>query len=537
MPNHIYNKTILVGSDKNLQAFKQKLRAYQISLLEGERPLGPTDEPFSHLQKNIAIISETVYVRAETTESMGVPEIVPFSFRIATPMPPELSCTEGSQGSLGFALMCPEQEAKELAKIHKIYPPDLRQVFDRYYKMAQEKNLPNLAPPIYSKALLIDLVQQLEPETLQLGAQYLHNLKTHGHTSWYGWCVDKWGTKWDAYDLRPRVESKNALTFIYSTAWSPPMAALKDIAKTFEVAIATAYHDEGGNFSGSSIILPEGWSLPNEVFEQMPERVRINMQRTPEHKASCTQEITFSDREGRMSGILGDVNAAKKLLLLSAPEESLISDKTVNFLLRKIKNEQDLGSFLPSLLKKCPHFMGNANLLLHCAQEHPKMKPAYFFELMEQLQVSPHQTIPDLKKSFAQLWSLSGNLEGIVYAQRTAPEGYLTQAFYHALTSSSSDKLLQELCQVLQEVPINTVSPEVFKKFTLGFLYLALSPACDASLRQTIVKLAHKEHSHLTYRMQEKTKDLLPKIQALEEQGALEQVLHTAPASPKKRTL
>lgn len=41
--------------------------------------------------------------------------------------------------------------------------------------------------------------------------------KKHGHTNWYDWCCNVWGTKWGAYD--PHIDEEGE-QYSFSTAWS-----------------------------------------------------------------------------------------------------------------------------------------------------------------------------------------------------------------------------------------------------------------------------------------------------------------------------
>ena len=55
-------------------------------------------------------------------------------------------------------------------------------------------------------------------EAEELGLKYLENAFWHGHTTWYGWCCENWGTKWNSTGLQ-RIDDD---TIIFDTAWSNP---------------------------------------------------------------------------------------------------------------------------------------------------------------------------------------------------------------------------------------------------------------------------------------------------------------------------
>ena len=65
---------------------------------------------------------------------------------------------------------------------------------------------------------------------------------------WYAWRVENWGTKWDAYDTCEW--EGNSIKFF--TAWSPPIAWLREIALKYpELSFQLDYADEGGGFVGT----------------------------------------------------------------------------------------------------------------------------------------------------------------------------------------------------------------------------------------------------------------------------------------------
>lgn len=82
-----------------------------------------------------------------------------------------------------------------------------------------------------------------------LGNMYIHNILTYGCDTWYDWCCEHWGTKWNACE--PCV-GKNYISF--QTAWSVPDAILEAFAYICDehnVTFEGEYADEDrGNNSG-----------------------------------------------------------------------------------------------------------------------------------------------------------------------------------------------------------------------------------------------------------------------------------------------
>ena len=86
-------------------------------------------------------------------------------------------------------------------------------------------------------------------------AQQKSNIEKYGHSDWYSWCVENWGTKWncDAQDWM-KVENPNedeaSVTFWFDSAWSPPTALYEFIESNSEFIVTASYLEEGMSFVG-----------------------------------------------------------------------------------------------------------------------------------------------------------------------------------------------------------------------------------------------------------------------------------------------
>ena len=64
-----------------------------------------------------------------------------------------------------------------------------------------------------------------------------------GTKNWYGWSVENWGTKWNAYDFENLPKIKDGIVF--NTAWSSVPAIVQKISERFpDVGIEYAWADE-----------------------------------------------------------------------------------------------------------------------------------------------------------------------------------------------------------------------------------------------------------------------------------------------------
>ena len=66
-------------------------------------------------------------------------------------------------------------------------------------------------------------------EAEELGLKYLENIIKYGHSSWYDWRIENWGTKWNSYDL-DRIDDD---TIVFSTAWSNPEPIIKELSAKY----------------------------------------------------------------------------------------------------------------------------------------------------------------------------------------------------------------------------------------------------------------------------------------------------------------
>jgi hypothetical protein len=67
---------------------------------------------------------------------------------------------------------------------------------------------------------------------------------------WYNWCINNWGTKWDASD--PNItDNKSATTYEFSTAWAPPIPVIMAAAAQYpELTFDMRYWEGGMGFQG-----------------------------------------------------------------------------------------------------------------------------------------------------------------------------------------------------------------------------------------------------------------------------------------------
>ena len=76
-------------------------------------------------------------------------------------------------------------------------------------------------------------------------------MEKYGHTSWYDWSIDNWGTKWtvNATSMNPFI--KNQVKIHFDTAWAPPIPVIKKLIEKFpNLKFVHSYFECGMGFSG-----------------------------------------------------------------------------------------------------------------------------------------------------------------------------------------------------------------------------------------------------------------------------------------------
>ncbi len=68
-----------------------------------------------------------------------------------------------------------------------------------------------------------------DPKQIELEAAEKANLEAHGYKTWYDFCVNEWGTKWDVQSDIVEIKNPNCLVAGFDSAWSPPVTAYEKL--------------------------------------------------------------------------------------------------------------------------------------------------------------------------------------------------------------------------------------------------------------------------------------------------------------------
>lgn len=143
------------------------------------------------------------------------------------PMPESLNITCGSATDIGIRLYLSAAAGKEWEALS---PYQSEKVSDE-----RLTELEYLYPGkmFKSEEELLKKTEHYDMERLvALGKTAVENKEQYGVETWYDWCIDHWGTKWNAYSIDDEsVCEENQFRFL--TAWSAPHPVIEKLAELY----------------------------------------------------------------------------------------------------------------------------------------------------------------------------------------------------------------------------------------------------------------------------------------------------------------
>jgi len=116
-----------------------------------------------------------------------------------------------------------------------------------------------------------------DPKQIELEAKVKANEEKHGYATWYDFCINEWGTKWDVGgdDAIFTEHGENSLTMSFDSAWAPPINAYIALEQ-LGFQVRAYYYEPGMQFCG---IFEDGYDeyydlgglTADEVEDQLPE--------------------------------------------------------------------------------------------------------------------------------------------------------------------------------------------------------------------------------------------------------------------------
>jgi hypothetical protein len=238
MPNHVTHRVILRGPASDLSLFKDIFLPLQILHNQAGDPLSP----------------ERI-----------------FDFNTLVPMPDIIRDTESSSTvNDGLVVLGVTDIPDMLGRT-----VSLRETIANYLAMPWV-----VAAGVADYAGLKRLLMERSPDCVKKARVALKAYEAHGHSSWYSWSIEHWGTKWNAYDVRIIEQVSDRLIFCFDTAWSPPIPIFHALAARDEVRNLTlelTAFDEGWGFAyvgaiGNGYHLGEIVEATSDLYEAVYDR-------------------------------------------------------------------------------------------------------------------------------------------------------------------------------------------------------------------------------------------------------------------------
>ena len=144
-----------------------------------------------------------------------------FDFNKIIPMPERLNLVSGSITDIAIKCALSKMSYEKRYRILNDIGKNFKYYENINYELIlnEEKNfLENEVNSEYYK----EIYKKFGIKTLEdLGYAYINNKVDYGHFNWYDWCIENWGTKWNAYDNYV-IKGKTFVKFIFNTAWVMP---------------------------------------------------------------------------------------------------------------------------------------------------------------------------------------------------------------------------------------------------------------------------------------------------------------------------
>lgn len=106
--------------------------------------------------------------------------------------------------------------------------------------------------------------QSTKVDLYQKGRRYVENYNKYGHVTWYTWCVEYWGSKWNAYNTNEINEDM----IEFKTAYNYPAPVISKLSKIYpDITIEHYWKDEDMGVNSGYRIYHNGEIIEEEFYE------------------------------------------------------------------------------------------------------------------------------------------------------------------------------------------------------------------------------------------------------------------------------
>lgn len=165
-----------------------------------------------------------------------------FDFNKIIPMPESLNVESGSRTEQAVIYYLTNRLVIPIGCLN----PDDRKIADALVENMFSKNW---LQEVYNRTQewAYNAPMSKKDEMFSMGQIYVDNYKKYGAATWYNWCIDNWGTKWNALGTGKWIDED---TITFKTAWSAPLPVIEKLSEMYpdrDVIIKWADEDEGAN--------------------------------------------------------------------------------------------------------------------------------------------------------------------------------------------------------------------------------------------------------------------------------------------------
>lgn len=191
----------------------------------------------NHIQNRISFeCSEAEFEKVKKLMNTAKEGPENFDFNALIPMPESLNIEAGSRGENAL----------------------------NYYRYFLEDCADSLGMSDSEKEALAESYKEtygIDDDSWRLGEQYYENIDKYGSANWYDWCIRKWGTKWNAYEVEWGYDY-----VCFQTAWSGVPELVAKLSKKFpDIAMDYYYADEDIGRNCGQIAFQDGKVIDMDI--------------------------------------------------------------------------------------------------------------------------------------------------------------------------------------------------------------------------------------------------------------------------------
>jgi hypothetical protein len=185
-----------------------------------------------------------------------------FDFNSVLPMPPELEIEDSSAVTTGYDALYGDWTQPA-----------------QYWTWKEAAASLGLPFPLQSREELLACIRSLDCADMYLvpARRFKENVEKHGHGSWYGWCKEHWGTKWNAEDSAVTAGTDRIVVRFTTTGAFPRKVMVALSRKWPGIAMRVRYADEHARW-GKDCVLKNGREIekvarkPADILEDLRNR-------------------------------------------------------------------------------------------------------------------------------------------------------------------------------------------------------------------------------------------------------------------------